>query len=210
MKFFILSLQAVRQSIWIVLKSYSKQRRKLLFCLSCNQKREILSDHIPSEKSEQIHLEQEYPIYWDCEVQASLLFSREFLENCEIYLRRNLVSPNPKSCCFRYPKMVNLTKERIGHLRFSWQSGTLRGQSYYKWIVISLLNSMVRFLHPSSCFSFSFPSDFSLDIQTISDTHMSWKLKVYSYWRVKKKNIDTYFWGISFDVVVPHASATLC
>lgn len=38
------------------------QRKKLLFSLSYNQKWEILSDHIPSEK---IYLEQEYPIYWD-------------------------------------------------------------------------------------------------------------------------------------------------
>lgn len=68
-KFFILSLQAVRQSIWILLKSFSKQRRKLLFSLRYNQKWEILSDHIPSEKTEQIYLEQEYPIYWDREVQ---------------------------------------------------------------------------------------------------------------------------------------------
>lgn len=113
-------------------------------------------------------------------------FSREFLENSEVCLRRNLVSPNPKTCCFHYLK-VNLRKKRVGHLRFSWQSGTLMGQSYYKWIVISLLKRMVRFLHPSSCFSFSFPSDFSLDIQTISDTYISWKLKVYSYWRDKKK-----------------------
>lgn len=48
------------------------QRRKLLFSLSYNQKWEILSYHIPSEKSGQIYLEQEYPIYWDCEVQAFL------------------------------------------------------------------------------------------------------------------------------------------
>lgn len=42
-------------------------------------------------------------------------------------------------------------------MRFSWQSGTLMGQSYYKWIVISLIKSMVRLLHPSSCFSFFIP-----------------------------------------------------
>lgn len=129
---YFVSTSTVRQSIWIVLKCYLKQRRKLFFSLSYNQKWEILNDQIPSEKSEQIYLKQEYPIYWDCEVQSSVLFSREFLENCEVYLKRNLVSPNPKSCCFRYLKVVNLRKKRIGHLRFSWQSGTLMGQSYYK------------------------------------------------------------------------------
>lgn len=84
-------------------------------------------------------------------------FLQRILENCEVYLWRNLVSPNPKSRYFHYLKVVNLIKKLVGHLRFSWQPGTLMGQSYYKWIVISLLKRVVRFLHPSSCFFFFIP-----------------------------------------------------
>lgn len=103
------SSQVVYLDYFVKFYTENNWKKNIFFSLCFNQKWEILSDHISPVKPEQNYLEQEHPTAGTMCDSHKCTFTKDLLEDCEVYLKR---SPNPRSHCFNYLKSGKFSEEK--------------------------------------------------------------------------------------------------